>query len=422
MIRRVVVCANALLALPGAALAGQGDGAGGGATFTALGHPPENMPGLPTYANAVSGDGSTVVGYTWVSGSGTVPFRWTAATGYQNLGTLGGTNPPNSPNNNALAVSFDGSVVVGQSALPNGTVRGFRWTAETGMVELQMGPQVSQTAEGVSADGLIVVGYNTVWTYPGGPGNLQTIPNIGAGTAQGHGISSNGQVVAGHSQVPGPYPHAIRWTPSGGTQDLGVTTGIESVAWCISGNGLVIGGEARDKDFFWRAFRWTSSIGMIDMGTLGGPMSTSHGASYDGSVIVGKSLINSQSSSLRAFIWKESTGMKNLKNELLAAGATQAQNWLILAQANDVSDDGSVIVGWGHPTQFAPAQPFIATFPTGQVPGDVNDDGMVNVHDLLAVIAAWGRCPPPPAACPADVFSNGTVGVADLLFVIDNWG
>jgi probable HAF family extracellular repeat protein len=186
------------------------------------------------------------------------------------------------------------------------------------------------------------------------------------------------------------------------------------VAWCISGNGLVIGGEARDEDFFWRAFRWTAQDGMVDIGTLGGPMSTSHGASYDGSVIVGKSLINSQSGSLRAFIWRGSQ-MRDLKDELLNAGATV--NWLILAQANDVSDDGSVIVGWGHPTQFAPAQPFIAVFPSAQVPGDANGDSVVNTLDILEVIGSWGAC----FGCPADLDENGIVNVADLLGVINNW-
>jgi probable HAF family extracellular repeat protein len=400
----------AVLALAGITHAAQKRG---GAIFIGLGHPAVTMPGGSTYVNAVSGDGSTLVGYTWVSGSATVPFRWTAATGYQMLGTLGGTN---SPNNSANAVSFDGSVVVGQSALPNGTVRGFRWTADTGMVELQMGPQISQTAEAVSADGLVVLGYNAVWTYPGGPGNLQTIPNLGAGTAQGHAISNNGQVVAGHSQVPGPVPHAMRWTAAKGTQDLGVTTGIESVAWCISGDGSVIGGEARDAAFFWRAFRWTEEDGMVDIGTLGGPMSTTHAASYDGSVLVGKSLINSQSSSLRAFIWTPQAGMQNLKNQLLDAGAV-GLDWLILAQANDVSDDGSVIVGWGHPVQFAPAQPFIATFPSKTLAGDVNADSIINVDDLLAVINSWGVC----GSCPADLNGDGTVDINDLLEVINNW-
>jgi probable HAF family extracellular repeat protein len=391
-----------------------GAAAGQPATFLGLGHMPETMLGGSTYVNAVSGDGSTIVGYTWVSGTATVPFRWTAAGGYQSLGTLGGTN---SPNNIAYAVSFDGSVVVGQSALPNQNLRGFRWTAATGMVELALGQQLSQTADAVSADGTILVGNNIRWTYPG---TIDVIPSLG-GNTQGHAISGNGQVIAGHSQVPpSSHPHAFRWTLYGGTQDLGVTDGTESVAWCISRDGLVVGGEARDEDFFWRAFRWTASTGMVDMGTLGGPMSTAHGASSDGSVIVGKSLIDSGSASLRAFLWTPSTGMQNLKDELLDAGATGLQNW-ILAVAADVSDDGSVIVGWGHPSQFAPAQPFVAAFPSSHVPGDVNDDGTVNVADLLALLGAWGPCPAPPAGCPADVIPNGTVDVSDFLFLLGNW-
>jgi hypothetical protein len=55
--------------------------------------------------------------------------------------------------------------------------------------------------------------------------------------------------------------------------------------------------------------------------------------------------------------------------------------------------------------------------------GDVDHNGVVNVGDLLAVIGAWGACPPP---CAADVApppsGNGLVNVADLLLVIQNWG
>lgn len=55
-------------------------------------------------------------------------------------------------------------------------------------------------------------------------------------------------------------------------------------------------------------------------------------------------------------------------------------------------------------------------------PGDVNVDGTVNVMDLLAVINAWGPCPPQPSGCPADLNNDGGVNVADLLDVINNWG
>jgi hypothetical protein len=59
---------------------------------------------------------------------------------------------------------------------------------------------------------------------------------------------------------------------------------------------------------------------------------------------------------------------------------------------------------------------------TQQDAGDTNGDGMVNIDDLLAVIAAWGPCLPPPTACAGDVNGDGTVNIDDLLFTIQNWG
>lgn len=62
--------------------------------------------------------------------------------------------------------------------------------------------------------------------------------------------------------------------------------------------------------------------------------------------------------------------------------------------------------------------------PPGGVPGDVTGDGAVDVLDLLAVVSAWGPCPPPPGACPADTAplgGDGQVDVADVLAVINHW-
>jgi hypothetical protein len=50
------------------------------------------------------------------------------------------------------------------------------------------------------------------------------------------------------------------------------------------------------------------------------------------------------------------------------------------------------------------------------VPGDANGDGVVDVLDLLAVIAAWGQ-----SGVAEDVNGDGIVDVLDLLFVIANW-
>ena len=60
-------------------------------------------------------------------------------------------------------------------------------------------------------------------------------------------------------------------------------------------------------------------------------------------------------------------------------------------------------------------------------PSDINNDNLVNVQDLLLVIAAWGGCPN-PVDCPADIAPAGPpmgddlVNVQDLLAVIGAWG
>ena len=51
--------------------------------------------------------------------------------------------------------------------------------------------------------------------------------------------------------------------------------------------------------------------------------------------------------------------------------------------------------------------------------GDANDDGMVDVLDLLQVILEWGPCPPTP--CQSDLDGNGSVDVEDLLIVLGAW-
>jgi len=48
---------------------------------------------------------------------------------------------------------------------------------------------------------------------------------------------------------------------------------------------------------------------------------------------------------------------------------------------------------------------------------DINDDGMINVNDLLTIIDQWGL-----TNSPADVTQDGAVDVSDLLLIISNWG
>ncbi|MCZ6834867.1 MAG: hypothetical protein O7G85_03760 [Planctomycetota bacterium] len=50
--------------------------------------------------------------------------------------------------------------------------------------------------------------------------------------------------------------------------------------------------------------------------------------------------------------------------------------------------------------------------------GDNNLDGVINVDDLLSLLAKWGLCTEP---CPADTNLDGAVDVEDLLTLLANW-
>jgi hypothetical protein len=51
-------------------------------------------------------------------------------------------------------------------------------------------------------------------------------------------------------------------------------------------------------------------------------------------------------------------------------------------------------------------------------PADIDGDGVVNVNDFLALLAAWG----PNPGHPADINGDGTVGVNDFLELLAAWG
>ena len=84
------------------------------------------------------------------------------------------------------------------------------------------------------------------------------------------------------------------------------------------------------------------------------------------------------------------------------------------------------VVGGGHGTNFPPSvqhatvRHFMHTL--RHAPGDLNNNGAVNVEDLLVIIGGWGPCPAAPAFCASEASGDQTVNVTDLLLVIENWG
>jgi uncharacterized membrane protein len=175
---------------------------------TSLGH---------NFANAISGDGTTIVGT--LSGF-TEAFRWTESTGVEPLGFLGrGTN------SSAIAVSHDGSVVVGHAsptAQPGSGI--FRWTEAEGMQNvgellnragIQIGGWSTMQVRDVSGDGNIIVG--TGFTHDGFKSWLIDLTDLEQamlpGDYSGNGIVEQadldlvlfnwGKLVVGAGELPG---------------------------------------------------------------------------------------------------------------------------------------------------------------------------------------------------------------------------
>lgn len=102
--------------------------------------------------------------------------------------------------------------------------------------------------------------------------------------------------------------------------------------------------------------------------------------------------------------------------ELHSIGLLAPGSYTLRAEA-DATIDSTVPPSGGGFAQFS-------IFFHAVKPGDVTDNGVVNVDDLLGVINAWGVCQG-KSPCPADIAplgGNGIVNVDDLLKVINNWG
>ena len=125
-----------------------------------------DLPGgrFTSTATSASFDGAVVVGYGSSSAHWEEAYRWTESTGMVGLGVL--PSSITNPYSEALDVSADGSVIVGQS-LDDSHAEAFLWDTVHGMRSLQdvlsaagidlTGWQLHR-AYGVSADGMVIVG------------------------------------------------------------------------------------------------------------------------------------------------------------------------------------------------------------------------------------------------------------------------
>lgn len=222
---------------------------------------------------SVSGDGNTVVGLSWADTTGGYAYAHAVASSVlEGLMDLGSIYDSIQRSTRANAVSFDGSVVVGwqdfngpwKSAVWRKNPAGGYYPNEYILIDTNQNPydEFNQMGEcsAVSADGEWIGGYGDyannyqpwIWSQDSGVINLGTIPNVGNGFVSG--MSADASIVVGwfDGQLFGDPQTPFIWTRTGGLLELnayinnvlGYPTNNYQVytADCISPNGQYIAG------------------------------------------------------------------------------------------------------------------------------------------------------------------------------------
>jgi len=187
---------------------------------------------------------------------------------------------------------------------------------------------------------LLTLSAVVVGVMPANPGHAQAqFTPLGVPGSTVTGISGNGKIVVGGVNLIGGFAYFFRWTALGGLIPIGIGPG-GNVS--ISRNGSTITADTTNGQGLACAGIWLGGAQFYSLGGLPGGMpggannrflSNNFSVSGDGSVTVGLGWVNPGRA--HAFRWDQSTGMVDL-------GSLGGKD----SRANDVSADGSSIVGW----------------------------------------------------------------------------
>jgi len=237
------------------------------------------------------------------------------------LGTLGGAV------SQAKAVNRRGHVV-GTSRDRQGRSRGFVWTRERGIVDLEPCAGVNSSANDVNDLEDVVgggdTGFGAFHAYLLSDGTALDLGTLGGEESEALAVNGLGQI-AGHSRVGGGGgggKHAFFIPEPGRMVDLGTLGGATSVAHAVNDHGAAVG-LAETSTGAPHAFRWMESDGMRDLGTLAASASMALGINNRGDVVGGSG---------HAFLWTEGAGFVDLGT---LGGHTSC--------ASDVNDAGAIV-------------------------------------------------------------------------------
>lgn len=325
------------------------------------------LPPGPLEAVAVSDDGTVVLANIIDPAiDDQVAGIWTASTNtWTSLGYL--PNALSCPGRSSgYELSADGSVAVGLS-WDGCSGRGFRWTQNFGMEELEPLANGANRASVVSANGLLIGGF--------AQGSFSRTPAIWNAALQGSLIDPPDGDMLGE----------VFGMNDAGTILLGSDDGA-AVAWTDGG-----------------ATSTTIGNGSILPGWQGIPMDIAN----DGTIVGFDNLQTLR----RAWIRPGDSGpMVDLREYIEGFGGVVPED-VALQVCQAISTDGSRIIG--H-TAFTGAWMVTIENPASCV-GDLDGNGEVGASDLALVLGGWGG----PSG---DLDGDGTTGPADLALVLGAWG
>jgi probable HAF family extracellular repeat protein len=354
------------------------------AMFSGLGDLPGGDPSFSSNARDVSADGSVVVGHSTSSLASPEAFRWEAGV-MTGLGLL-----PDTSLSGAQGVSADGAVVVGQSGVlgRDDRIEAFRWEngTMTGLGDLP-GGSFQSIARATSADGSVVVGQGAqnfrldAFRWEGG-----IMLGLGPETTDAMAVSADGSVVVGTMTSANGF-EAFLWE-NGTLLGLGDLPGGEfrSEGRGLSADGTVVVGSSTSA-IGTEAFRWKDGV-LEGLGTLPGHEgSVANDVSDDGLVVVGAA-IRPGASSGDAVVWDPLFGGQavSIRGLLLANGVTEVLDWN-LNGATAISASNRIVVGLGTNPDGS-SEGWIAELPT-VIPEPAS--GLLLGGGLLGLAAGRGR-------------------------------
>jgi len=374
--------------------------------------PLDNLPASETSEALAISDNGVVVGRSLHGENSTDAVRWTSTGNIESLGT-----------GQAVDVSGDGSVIVGCLGCDASGQGGGPVAWSNGNADAILQGEGLSYANGVSSDGVVVVGHNAVgkalrWTEATGTVVTDFLQGglLGGGVfIRADGASEDGAVVVGEGRTAS-GPTAVRWTDDLGAFSIGDLDGgdFSSRATAVSADGSVVVGTGTSEAGE-QAFRWTSAGGITALGILPGIdfLSEAFDVSADGSLIVGAAASGPGPADRVAFIWDSEHGTRILQEVLVNSYNLDLTGWQ-LTEATGISSDGQTIVGNGSQGAWM-ARLF------DKLNSDFDWDGDVDGDDLGVWQQKFGTMSGTPTEM-GDADGDGDVDGGDFLIVQREFG